>query len=76
MSAATIFDAKPTQSILPRICSGACPFFVTLYQQGRKVPGTGLCVNHGSEMTTHVGAECAWKLSRFSRRRPLEDVDS
>jgi hypothetical protein len=75
MSAATMFEAKPA-AVPPRICSGACPFFVTQYEQGRKVPGTGLCMNHGSELSTRVGAECAWKLSRFSRRRPLVDIAS
>ena len=71
-----MLEAKPTNAMLPRICSGACPFFVTVYDQGRKVAGIGCCVNHGSETTTRVGAKCAWKLSRFSRRRPLEDIDS
>jgi hypothetical protein len=75
MSAGTMLEARPTNpQVLPRICSGACPFFVTLYDQGRKVPGKGVCMNHGTEMTVQVGARCAWKLSRFSRRRP-EDLD-
>jgi hypothetical protein len=75
MSVTAMLDAK-AGTAFPRICSGACPFFSSIYAQGRKVAGTGSCLNHGSDMPTRVGDTCAWKLSRFHRRAPLHATAS
>ena len=70
------FPAKSEPAALPRICSGACAFFVPVYEHGRKLAGQGLCANHASEATTSVGSPCIWKLSRFSRRHDGVDLAS
>ena len=46
-----------------RVCSGACPFFETAYEMGRKVAGTGVCEKHRSGATVHVGNACLWPRS-------------
>jgi len=68
------FPAKSEPVALPRICSGACAFFMPVYEQGRKIAGQGLCANHASEAATSVGSLCIWKLSRFSRRHDGVDL--
>jgi hypothetical protein len=69
---------QETKAPIPatRVCSGGCPFFVARYDNGRKVAGLGQCMNNGSGLEVRVGAACAWKLTRYSRRAPLEDLVS
>ena len=42
-----------------RVCSGACPFFMERYRDGRKIAGCGTCSRGCAELDVHVGTLCA-----------------
>ncbi len=74
LKGSTVLPGKLEAAALPRICSGACPFFTPIYERGRKIAGKGTCANHASDAATCVGTPCHWKLTRYSRRHALAEL--
>ncbi|MEA2641004.1 MAG: hypothetical protein QOF51_2398, partial [Chloroflexota bacterium] len=52
-----------------RICSGACPYFVEHYHDGRKVAGVGSCQRQLGGMDVRVGTRCAWERAAMGDRQ-------